>query len=91
MLRVASLVALLNGADAGGPPAVAHWDFSGERPFVDTVHGYELLQANASVPVATPLSQCFYCLIRAFSLTVQNVLDWGIWITKCTPPGTRGG
>ena len=56
MLREASLVALLSGATAGGPPAVAHWDFSGERPLVDTVHGYELRQANASVPVATPLT-----------------------------------
>ncbi len=56
MLGAASLVALLSGADAGGPPAVARWDFSGERPFVDTVHGYELHQANASVSVATPLS-----------------------------------
>ena len=62
MLRVASFVALLNGANAGGPAAVAHWDFSSERPFVDTVHGYELLQANESVPVATPLCQCFLAL-----------------------------
>ena len=60
MLRVvASLAALsravasapLAGEAGGGPPAVAHWDFSGERPFVDTVHGYELRQADASTPV----------------------------------------
>ena len=62
MLRVVASLAALSRAVAsaplageaeagGGPPAVAHWDFSGERPFVDTVHGYELRQADASTPV----------------------------------------
>lgn len=52
MWRVASCVALIHAADAGWPPATAHWDFSGERPLVDTVHGFELRQSNASVPVS---------------------------------------
>ena len=70
MLRVvASLVALfrvhvvhvasapLAGEVGGGRSAVAHWDFSSERPFVDTVHGYELQQADASTPVGITPSE----------------------------------
>eukprot|EP01043_Picozoa_sp_COSAG02_P015888 COSAG02_NODE_687_length_18478_cov_23.093476_8_plen_471_part_00 len=53
MLHVMSLAVVMVGAatsgDGGSP--VAHWDFSGERPLIDTVHGYELRQANERDPV----------------------------------------
>ena len=37
---------------AAPPEPTAAWDFAGDAPFTDRVHGYALRQHNASAPVA---------------------------------------